>query len=105
MTFDPSKVTEAVRAKILSRFYSTENGWRLDADGAAAAALPVIVAAVTDEVRALHHERHGAYMVRDANDGLVEREYHFCRGCGATYPCPTVRLLDAIDIAAGRETT
>lgn len=58
-----------------------------------AAALPVIVAAVTDEVRKLHTNRCASPYC----DGGA------CHECIKPYPCPTKRLLDEIDAAAGRE--
>lgn len=60
-----------------------------------AAALPVIVGAVTDELRRLH------VIYATANG------WGWCASCRSFIPppglnCPTIRLLDALDAEAGR---
>jgi hypothetical protein len=67
-----------------------------------AAALPVVVAAVTDEVRKLHAPIDA--MMYGQNTVTAVK---VCAACGTDngswqrHPCPTVRLLDEIDAAAG----
>ena len=58
-----------------------------------AAALPVIVGAVTDEIRRLHLIQ--AWHTHSAAG-------YECETCLAPYPCPTRSLLDALDAESGR---
>ena len=60
-----------------------------------AAALPVIVRAVTDEIRALHP--------RPVNQVPNSFRLHICGTDGDYWPCSTVRLCDQIDAQAGVE--
>ena len=68
-----------------------------------AAALAVIVPAVTEQVRALH-------TCSDSNPGEAGREQQEagpwlgdCKECWLRHPCPTLRLLDELDAAARGE--
>ena len=63
------------------------------------AALPVIVKAITDRVRALHEPIEMLHM-------RTNRIVTVCLACGTDagerlHPCPTVRLLDEIDTEIG----
>ena len=61
-----------------------------------AAALPVIVGAVTDEIRQLHEPEPSLLTGRAYCDHCTNM------GVWTAYPCLTVRLLDALDAEAGR---
>ena len=77
-----------------------------------AAALPVIVGAVTDELRRLHfrHSDKHPDLARKINRpwyccaavqfGAIAEDD--CQECHAPYPCPTRSLLGALDAEAGR---
>lgn len=89
--------------------------------------LPVIVRAVTDEIRALHRPINTrVYTEQDCRDRMCEDHDDLLSGANycpsyllqtcaecrlygdededdEPYPCPTVRLCDEIDVAAGVE--
>ncbi len=68
-----------------------------------AQALPVIVRAVTDEIRALHQRDPSGAFCDHCWGGPTVRHIP-SRGSAASeprYPCPTVRLLDSIEAIAG----
>ncbi len=66
-----------------------------------AAALPVIAKALLAPLRELHPSipRTGRAIGPDDEFTRVIR-WMDCLGCGNRYPCPTVRLLDAIEAEA-----
>lgn len=72
-----------------------------------AAALPVIVSAVTDEIRTLHVEgsrpdSEHYYCEPSECDRAGEGELRpYCQECWTWYPCPTMRLVDALDAEYG----
>lgn len=73
--------------------------------------LPVIVRAVTDEIRALHVQHRDTHpdMAGQINRpwyccGAVQlgiRSESECQSCGMPHPCPTAELCDQIDQQAG----
>lgn len=70
--------------------------WRRIFRSQACAALAVIVPAVTEQIRALHHEE-GYYF------SIPGETVQICELCDTDWPCPTVRLLDELDAAVRGE--
>ena len=70
--------------------------WRRIFRAQATAALAVIVPAVTEQIRALHHEE-GYYF------SIPGETVQICELCDTDWPCPTVRLCDELDAAARGE--
>lgn len=109
MTFDREQVAEQAAQVIHHHMKAVRD--RGDyivgpaSNDAATAALAPIVRAVTDEIRALHQRDPSGAFCDHCWGGPTVRHIP-SRGSAASeprYPCPTVRLCDEIDQAAGVE--
>lgn len=80
-------------------------GIGLKSSDVADAALPGIVASVTAEVRALHVAHQCRSGLPNSDCFIIHggscAKVGSCSACSYPTPCPTVRLLDDIDAAAG----
>lgn len=110
MTLDINVLTEQAARAQMAVCDTEPDGWAVISPNArggwlreTAAALAVIVPAVTAEVRALHKEASRVTYWRDALGDDHREQLTHCALCGDDYPCPTVRLLDQLDKAARGE--